>query len=135
MRNILFTMISLLLSIFVCMLIWWQWRDYGVVEEQEKTFLHMSKTQYTTPQIYAVSRRVMQNEKVEVSGLAKATDVDGCDLSRALCCYDGKGNRISGFFDTHSPGKYLLRWVVRSRVNGRQAEKQILVLVDGRASV
>ena len=133
MRNIIFTMISLLLSILVCMLIWWQWRDYGVVEEQDKPFFHTPETQYTTPQIYAVSRRVMQNEKVEVSGLAKATDVDGCDLSRALCCYDEKGNRISVFFDTHSPGKFLLRWVVRSRVNGRQAEKQILVLVDGRA--
>lgn len=135
MKNIIFTMISLLLSAMVCMLIWWQWRDYGVVEEQEKTVFHSPEKSNVTPQIYAVSRRVMQNEKIEVSGLAKATDVDGCDLSRELCCYDEKGNRISGLFDTHSPGKFLLRWVVRSRVNGRQAEKQILVLVDGRVKI
>ncbi len=133
MKSFVFTMLSLLLSFTVCFLIWWQWKDYGVVEEREKATFSTPDSSEAIPEILTVNRRLIQNQKIKTIDLAEATDVDGSDLSPALCCYDEKGNLLSGFLDTRVPGKYYLKWVVRSRVNGRMAEKKTIILVDGRA--
>lgn len=132
MKNIVFTVFSVFLSIIVFCLVWWQWKNYGVVGEQKKIAFETPDVKSRLPQIYAVNRRILQYEKIAVSHLAKAVDVDGHDINDELCCYDEKGEKISGFFDTSRPGKFLLKWKVRSQVNGRRAEKSILVLVDGR---
>ena len=132
MKNIVFVMLSLLSSLLIFGALLWQWQDCGVVTGQERTVLDTSGNKNRIPQIYAVSRRVRQNEKIEVTSLARASDVDGSALSQELWCYDEKGERISGFLDTSCPGKYTLKWKVKSVLTGYRAEKVILVLVDGR---
>lgn len=132
MRNGMLMFGSFILSILIFCVVFWQWQHFENMTTQEKQEWTVVKGERKMPQIYAVSRRLKQGEKIAVSDLAHASDADGRDISDRLRCYDEEGTCLSGFYDTGKPGKWVLSWEVESVLTGRRARKRIIVLVDGR---
>lgn len=128
-------LVSIILSLLIFCVIFWQWQHLGDMTVQEKKEWMLIKEARKKPKIYAVNRCLTQGEKITLSDLAHASDVDGRDISDRLRCYDEKGSLLSGFFDTKDPGKWILSWEVESRITGRRARKKIFVLVDGRPNL
>ncbi len=132
MKSMILFIASLVFSIFIFGMVLWQWRRYGAVEGEKTSTFAVSGEKVRLPQIYALNRRVLQNEKIAVAHLAKASDVDGSDLSEELFCYNERGVRLTGMLDTSCPGELLLYWEVKSQITGRRCRKRMTVLVDGR---
>lgn len=132
MKNILLMVGSLFLSLLLFCLVWWQWQQYGVVPEQKTNMFAVGEREIALPQIYVVNRRVKQGERIPLSKLARASDIDGSDLSGEVQCYSENGEMVSGVLNTDTPGEYILTWKVKSAITGRRIQKRTIVLVDGR---
>lgn len=135
MKNTIFVIGSLVLSVLLFCVIWWMGKQINAVPSQEKRTVAVTGTENRKPQIYAVNRRLKQGEKIHLSRLAHARDADGSDLSSGLRCYDETGRQLSGYFDTRKPGKWVLSWEVTSICTGRRVKKKMIVLVDGRVKM
>lgn len=132
MRHILLVAGSLFLSLLIFCLVLWQWQQYGVVAEQKNEIFAVPERESALPRIYAVNRRVGQGERIPLSRLARASDVDGRDLSEKVQCYAENGEMLSGVLDTDTPGQYILTWKVQSAITGKRIQKKTIILVDGR---
>lgn len=132
MRNGILIVGSLVLSLMIFCIVFRQWQHFERLTTQEKRERVIAKGEIQSPQIFAVNRRLKQGDKIALSTLARACDLDGSDISNRLRCYDERGKQRFGFFDTGKAGKWILSWEVTSRITGRRARKKIIVLVDGR---
>lgn len=132
MKNIVTVVATLVLLTLIILVFWKQGRQFGADIIQNES--EWTDTDYADqkPQIYAICRRVKQGDRIALSGLAGASDADGSDLSGKLCCYDEKGQLLTGFLDTDKPGIKTLSWEVASICTGRRIRKKIIILVDGR---
>lgn len=134
MKNIGLAAGSLFLSFLIFCLVWWQWQRYGVVAEQGNETFTVAEKSRVLPQLYVVNHRVKQGERIPLSRLARASDIDGSDLSGSITCYTEKGEEVTGFLDTAVPGQYILTWRVKSAITGKGIQKKTILLVDGRVA-
>ena len=132
MRNLVTAAVPVVLLIVIICIFWQQGKQFGVGISRRENEWTAADRANKEAQIYAVCQRFKQGERVALSNLAKAHDADGSDLSGKLCCYDEKGQLLTGFFDTDQPGIRTLSWEVVSICTGRRIRKKMIVLVDGR---
>lgn len=134
MKKIGLASISLFLPLLIVCLVWWQWQRYGVAAEQKNEICPVTEKRNVFPRLYVASRRVKQGERIPLSRLASASDIDGSDLSGNVKCYTEKGEEVSCFLDTATPGQYFLTWRVKSVMTGKTIQKKTILLVDGRVA-
>lgn len=109
-----------------------EWKKYGIADDGARARFSQLVFHNEKPAIDAVSRRVLQGERVFVRELAAARDANGDDLTDRLHFQDKEGCELTGYLNTEIPGQYPVIISVRSPYTGKENRKTILILVDGR---
>jgi hypothetical protein len=123
------------LAIGLMALIWKGWGKYAVMygmSVQEENSGNSGIQSLDRPVLYVKNIRVPQGQKLLLSSITAARDVDGTNLDSQLCFTDSNGKTLKNSFDTSVPGCYSLTVTVCSRKTGRKARKTMMILVDGR---
>ncbi len=110
----------------------WAWHQYGIASDGGAAGLMGNQTWDGRPVIHAESCRFPQGQRVELTSLASARDVNGDNLTDKIIYQKEDGSRLSGCLDTESPGIYPLVIRVLSPITGGESKRNIIVLVDGR---
>lgn len=111
-----------------------EWGNCGIVEDGIKPDFAGGTYDRKKSIIYAVNRRVFQDERIAVEELAEVRDKDGERMTEQVCFYNNEGERLSGMLNTSVPGKYKITVQAENPDTGQRVRKTICVLVDGRVA-
>lgn len=121
-----------LLAVIAGGVFYYGWNRYGVAEDRVKSDFKEPVFHAGQLVIYAIDRRVLQNEKVLVRELATARDENGGSLTEYIHFFNSEGRELSGYLDTSVPGKYDIKILAKNPATGKSVRKTICILVDGR---
>jgi hypothetical protein len=125
----------IILSVGLMTIIWLGWGNGAVMSGWSASAEKSGEDETQSigePVLYAKSLRVLQGQRLLLSSVATAKDVNGDNLDSAICFTDQDGKTLTQNFDTSEPGCYSLTVSVCSRKTGRKVRKTVTILVDGR---